>query len=441
MHLFDRHLQLEGLRDGPHPHRRGALELAPDLVHYLAVLTAVRQLYIEALGIKALATLVDHPQRLLDCLLKGASDRHDLANALHAGAHFGVHCREFLQVPPRHLSDAVIQGGLEASRGAECDTVPQLHKIVAQGQLRGHVGQRVPGSLGCEGATAGETCVHLDDPELLALGVHSILDIALTHDTQVPHHLQGALAQAVVLRIGQCHRGGDDNGIARVNAHGVEVLHVADGDAIVVCIPHDLILKLLPTLQALVHDNLWTVHQSHLHQLPQLALVRGEAAAQAAQGKGCPHQDGVADLGRSFHSLLHFGAASTLGHAVAALGDGLGEELAVFSGDDGLDRCAQHLHVVLGKHALLLKLDGAVQRSLAAEGAQNAIRPLPLDHLCHKLDIDGQEVDTVSIIEGSLHRRDVWVDQNRIHTALAQGLDGLAAGIVELARLADGQAP
>ena len=40
--------------------------------------------------------------------------------------------------------------------------------------------------------------------------------------------------------------GGDDNAVAGVDAEGVEVFHVADGDAVVGAVPDDLVFQLLP---------------------------------------------------------------------------------------------------------------------------------------------------------------------------------------------------
>ncbi len=48
----------------------------------------------------------------------------------------------------------------------------------------------------------------------------------------------------------------NDDGLARVDAHRVDVLHVTDGDARVAGVPHDLVLELLPAEDALLDENL-----------------------------------------------------------------------------------------------------------------------------------------------------------------------------------------
>mmetsp|Transcript_26885 Transcript_26885/g.61267 ORF Transcript_26885/g.61267 Transcript_26885/m.61267 type:complete len:685 (+) Transcript_26885:1043-3097(+) len=289
VHLLHALPQLEGLGNRPNPHGRRLLQLGADHILRAGVCPTVLDLQVEALGVEACASLIHHAQRLLDGLLEVAADGHDLADTLHRGADGLVHRRELAQVPPRHLGNNVVEGRLEASSGAKRDTVAQLHEVVAQGELRGHVRQRVTGGLRGQGTAARQPGIDLDDAELLTLRVDCVLDVALPDDAKVPHHLQRALTQAEVLGVGECLRGGDDDGVTRVDAHRVEVLHVADRDAVVVGVTDHLVLKLLPTLQALVDNDLWAVHQGGLHQSPQLRVVVGKAAAQATQGESRAH--------------------------------------------------------------------------------------------------------------------------------------------------------
>ena len=50
---------------------------------------------------------------------------------------------------------------------------------------------------------------------------------------------------------------------------------------------------------------------------------------------------------------------------------------------------------------------------------------LKLDHLAHKLGIDGQKVDLVGEALGGLDRGNVGVDQDGIDTLLLECFDGL----------------
>mmetsp|Transcript_52612 Transcript_52612/g.72934 ORF Transcript_52612/g.72934 Transcript_52612/m.72934 type:complete len:243 (+) Transcript_52612:516-1244(+) len=200
------HAKLESLRNGPKPYRGGVAKL---LLHLLLQFwpgctdPSPFQLNLIACRIEAGACLVDHTQGLLDGLLEGSADGHDFAHALHGGADAGVHRGELLEVPAGHLGYHVVQRRLEAGSGAARHAVPELRQVVAQSKLGGHIGQRIPCGLGGEGTAAGEPGVHLDDAELGAFGIDSILDVAFAHDAQVPDDLQGTLPEPVVLLVVQ----------------------------------------------------------------------------------------------------------------------------------------------------------------------------------------------------------------------------------------------
>mmetsp|Transcript_71241 Transcript_71241/g.189433 ORF Transcript_71241/g.189433 Transcript_71241/m.189433 type:complete len:233 (-) Transcript_71241:1460-2158(-) len=231
----------------------------------------------------------------------------------------------------------------------------------------------------------------------------------------MPDDLQRALTEPEVLRVGEGHRRGDDNGVTRVDAHRVKVLHVAHRDAVVVGVAHHLVLELLPALQALVNNDLRAVDQGSLHQCTKLGFVVRETAAQATQGEGSPHQHWVADALGGIRSFIDCHAARALCHLVPAIIHCLRKELAVLGREDCLDRCAQNGHVVLVKDALLLQLDCAIQSGLSAKCAEDAIGPLTGDDLCHELRIHWQEVDAVCIARGGLDGGYVRVDEDRLH--------------------------
>jgi hypothetical protein len=83
------------------------------------------------------------------------------------------------------------------------------------------------------------------------------------------------------------------------------------------------------------------------------------------------------------------------------------------------------------------QVERAVQRGLAAHGGQDGIGALFGDDFFHRLPGDG--LDVCHIRRGGVghDRGGVAVDQNDLVTLFTQGLAGLYAGVVELARLAD----
>ena len=135
--------------------------------------------------------------------------------------------------------------------------------------------------------------------------------------------------------------------------------------------------------------------QAPVGDLLQAGLVIGDAAAGAAQGVGGADDDGIADLAREGHRVLH--GVDHLG-GDAGLADGLHavlEALAVLRLVDGGGAGAQQAHPVLGQGAVLIQGHGQVQAGLAAHVGQQGVGPLLLDDLGHRGEVHGLDVHVV----------------------------------------------
>ena len=78
---------------------------------------------------------------------------------------------------------------------------------------------------------------------------------------------------------------------------------------------------------------------------------------------------------------------------------------------------------------------------LAAQGGQQGVGPLGLDHLGHDLPGERLDVGAVGHLRVGHDRGRVGIDQHDLVALFAQGLAGLGAGIIELAGLADDDRP
>ena len=116
---------------------------------------------------------------------------------------------------------------------------------------------------------------------------------------------------------------------------------------------------------------------------------------------------------------------------------GLIEQIAVFGHIDRIGVGTDHLHAELLQHAMLFKLEGAVQRRLATHGGQNRIGTLGLDDFLDRLP--GNRLDVSGIGHGRVGHDGggVGVNQNNPVTLLAQRFTRLGARVVEFAGLAD----
>ncbi len=121
----------------------------------------------------------------------------------------------------------------------------------------------------------------------------------------------------------------------------------------------------------------------------------------------------------------------------------LAEQFAVLGLVDGFRRGADHLDVVLLERAHPAQRQRRVERRLAAHGRQQhqfVVRPeraLLLDDLGDDLRRDRLDIGGVGQLRVGHDRRRIGIDEDDAIALVLQRLDGLGAGIVELAGLAD----
>ena len=380
---------------------------------------------------------VEHPQRLLQGFLKRFADGHDFSHRFHAGTQFAVDHVEFVEVPARHFHHHVIEGGLETGHGRSGYGVFQFGEAVAEGQFGGDERQGVTRGFGSQSRTAGKAGVHFDDPVVVGARIERVLDVALADDPQVPDHPQRYPAQQVVLFVAERLAGSDHDRFPRVDAEGIEIFHVANRDAVVEGVLHHFVFHLLPSPQVFFDENLVGVAERFAGQLFELLPTGTDSGTQSSQGVGDADDDGEADFPRAFPGLFDVGGASAPGGVDPDGAQNLGEFPPVFRGADHLDRGSHHPHPVLFQHAAPVKLDPAVQRRLSAERQENSLGLFSFDDPFDHLRGDRQQIDFIGQPGAGLDRGDVGVDQHHLHVFFLEGLDRLAAGVVEFARLAD----
>ena len=411
-------LVVHGLANGEPSAVGGVREL---VVKVLAVLLGLET---EELG-------VDLSAGLLERLLEGAANSHDLTDRLHRAANVALDVLELAQIPSGHLGDDVVQTGLEVGSGSLGDGVGELGQGVSETNLGRSVSQRVSGSLGGEGGGTGQTGVDLNDPIVETVGLKAVLDVALADDTQVADDLDGSGAEHVVLLVAECLTGRDDDAVTSVDTERVEVLHVADSDAVVAGIADNLVLGLLPALQRLLNENLRGQGEGAGRQVPELLGVVGEARSETTERVRGTDDNRVSDLLSGIESLVDGGDGNRLCDGDVNLLEGLGEEVAVFTSLKRLDAGSENLDAVLVEETLAVHLDTEVERSLATKAEEDAVGLLLLDNV---FDIFGGNRQVVNFIGEHVRRLDssnVGVDENRLDAGLLEGLESLRSWGVE----------
>ena len=115
----------------------------------------------------------------------------------------------------------------------------------------------------------------------------------------------GEFAEVVVILVGQCLRRSHDNALSRMYSERVEVLHVADRDAVVILVPDHLVLDFLPALQGFLHENLRGERESLGTEFLELLVILAEAGPETSEGICSPDNQRVTEgMCRSL-GLLH----------------------------------------------------------------------------------------------------------------------------------------
>ena len=224
-----------------------------------------------------------------------------------------------------------------------------------------------------------------------------------------------------------------------MHAHRVKVLHVADRNARVLGVAHDLVLDLLPAQQRLLHQHLpdRTGSQAFLDHGLQLDRGARHSATCSPEGVGGSDHQRKAYVGRELLRLLNRHHRSTRGDRLSDAQEQLLECFTVLGGPDGIERCAQNAHRMAVEYAGISHPDGQVEPGLSAQGGEESVGPLTLDNGLERLQREWLDIDPVGHAFIGHDGRRVRVDQDRAHALLAERLACLGAGVVELRRLPD----
>ena len=258
--------------------------------------------------------------------------------------------------------------------------------------------------------------------------------------THFPDHGEAGVPHDLILAVGQSLDRGDGDGVAGVDAHGVEVFDGTNDHAVVGVVTHDLHFIFLPAEQALVDEdfaNRREVDPPGADGFEFLTVI-SNAAAGAAEGesRADDEREGADVIGHATRFLHGVGDAA-LWHIEAYFDHGLLEFHAVFALLDGVGFGPDHTHVMFFQHAGMVQGHGKIQGRLAAEGGQQGVRFFALDDFFHHLGREGFNVGSGGEFRVRHDGGGIGIDEDDGVAFLLQGLAGLNAGIIEFASLAD----
>mmetsp|Transcript_18061 Transcript_18061/g.42645 ORF Transcript_18061/g.42645 Transcript_18061/m.42645 type:complete len:263 (+) Transcript_18061:2073-2861(+) len=257
-------------------------------------------------------------------------------------------------------------------------------------------------------------------------------------------HLHGRLAQHVVFFVAECLGWRHHNTFTSVDSKRIKVLHVADGDTVVISIAHNFILDFLPPLHALFDEDLRSNRECLAGHLTKVGFVLADTTSKSTKSKGRADHEGESNLLGSFKGFINGISRVRLGNLFVNFIQAIREELTIFSVDHDINLGSENLDSVLLQCSRFPHFNGAVQCGLSTHGNHDTVGFLLLDNFFDVFGSDGQEEDVISllrrlVVRVGLDRGDVGVDQNNFDAFFFQSLNGLSTRVVKLSSLSNGR--
>ncbi len=306
--------------------------------------------------------------------------------------------RKFLECEARNLRYHVIDRRLERRRRrAACDLVPEFIQRVTNGQFGSDLRDRKARRFRRQRRRTRHPGVHLDNQHAAGLGADRELHVGTTSvDADLSQHVDGCIAQPLVLLIRQRLRWRHRDRVARVDTHRIDVLDRANDDAVVVPITNDFHLEFLPANYRFFQQNLG--RRRHLEAVSDYALelftVIGNSTTAATHRKRRTDDRREAHIRLLVERLLERMRDLCSRDLQVDLGHRFAKQVTVLRHVDRLARGCDHLDIVFLENAFANEIQGTIERRLAAHRRQQRIRPLfcndplespPLD----RLDVNG----------------------------------------------------
>ena len=377
--------------------------------------------------------------RLEERRLKGGCDRHDLTGRLHLRAELAGCARELVKRPLRKLDDHIVERGLKAGAGLARDVVADLVKREPERDLGGDLGDRIAGCLGGERRGTRHTRVDLDDRIVKAVRIEGKLAVAPADDAERRNDVERRRAEHLIFLVREGQRGRHDDGIAGVDADGIDIFHRADGDDVAACVAHGLKLDLFPAVDILLYEDLRDRRgvKPTARDGAQLVRAVSDAAARAAEREGGADDDGIADAVGNGKRGVRVARDVRGNDRLADRLHRVLEELSVLGAVDGVHICADEAHTVRVEKPGFIELHREGQTRLPAEPGKQTVRLFLLDDAHERLLGQRFEVDLVRECTVGHDGCGVGVDEDDVDACVPQDAARLCTRVVKLRRLPD----
>ena len=271
------------------------------------------------------------------------------------------------------------------------------------------------------------------------MGVERKLNVAAALYSQGADNFERGIPEHLIFFIRQCLAGRDDYRVAGMNADGVEVFHITNGDSGVVRVAYHFVFYLFVALYALFDEHLMHGRERKrvLHHVAHLVGVIGEAAARSAERERGAQDNGIAYLLRRLKTLFdtvgYLRGNNRLAYALTELF----EKLSVLGALNALGIRAEQLYLALLENALFRELHRKVESGLTADAGDYRVRALIAADTREVFERQRLHIDFIGYGSIGHYRCGVRVREDDLVALLTQGEARLGSRIVELGSLTD----
>ena len=137
------------------------------------------------------------------------------------------------------------------------------------------------------------------------------LHVAAACDFELIDDIQGCTSEHLILFITECLRRCYDDTVSCMNTNRIDILHIADRDAVACTVTDNFIFDFLPTGNTALYQNLMCTGQTQPvgQNILQFCLIMRNTAAAAAKCIGRAQHNRIADFaceyGAAFYIVNH----------------------------------------------------------------------------------------------------------------------------------------
>ncbi len=224
-----------------------------------------------------------------------------------------------------------------------------------------------------------------------------------------------------------------------MHTHWIEIFDRADDPHIVGAVAHHFELEFLPSLDRLLDQHF--VAGRLLEPIRDFGAIVVEVAShrttRAAQSSRRSNDHRESNFGERLLGIGNVTCDRGARNLEADLQHRLLEQIAILSFLDCRQLRPDQFAIESFEYARFSKLDRKVQRRLSADRRQQRVRPLALNYLRQRSNGHRLDISAIRQLRVGHDSRGIRINQDEPQTFLAQRLERLRSGVVELASLSD----